>query len=128
MTRLIPDGECGKCRAPTRTVITTLGKVRDLDVVPDAERGNHVIVDAPGRLGQNRTLRAAVLTGDRMPAPEGTPAYRMHECARTPALAPGPACAVCGLPMDRELAALEHWTEHPSCDPDHPPPGGLRVR
>jgi hypothetical protein len=100
---------CSKCGAEVRRVITIGTIVRDLDPSPRPD-GNHIIITR-----DNGSIRAQVLTGPEMPY-EGD-AYRKHECPAKPR--PGPPCARCTLPMDRELALLERWTDHPCCDSAH---------
>jgi hypothetical protein len=102
---------CSACRAPVRTAITEAGKIRDLQPDPHPD-GNHILITTP-----RGHIRARVLTGADMPAPDGT-GYLMHRCPPPPT--PGPACAGCGLPMDRDLSAIEpdhHF--HPCCEPDY---------
>jgi hypothetical protein len=96
--------------------MTVGGKRMPLDPDPSPE-GTVVPVTDP-TLGD----RARVLTGTELPAQE--PAWVAHWATcpdsaqyrrRQTALAP--RCKVCEGPMDAQLARLERWTTHPSCDP-----------
>ena len=98
----------GGCGATVRWVLTVNHRRLDLDVDP-TPHGNVIIRD----LGDGR-IRAEVLTGDRMPAQQQ--AWRMHKCPPKQER-PGPRCAGCHLPMQREIAIAEGWTHHPSCEP-----------
>jgi hypothetical protein len=102
------DGRtCSACGAPVRTVVTVGGRVRQLNPAPDPA-GNHIIITTT-----SGTVRSKTLTGPELPAL--VEAFTAHEC---PEPRPkGPACAVCGTEMDREIAVLERWTMHPCCDP-----------
>jgi hypothetical protein len=97
---------CTLCHADIRWVITLGNRRWPLDVTPH-EDGTVILVDVDG------AVRARILNGPELPAQ--VEAYRQHECPKPKR--PGPRCAVCVLPMDRELALLEHWTTHPCCDP-----------
>jgi hypothetical protein len=106
---------CGDCGRPVRWVITEGGRRIEIDPQPDPG-GNVVPVTVDGH------TRARILTGDQLPA-EG-PAYRRHAAtcrespeARKRRARTAPRCTVCLLPMDADLARLEQWTTHPSCDP-----------
>jgi hypothetical protein len=101
------DDVCSGCRAPVRAVITEGGILRELNPNP-CDDGNHTIITTP-----RGHIRAHVVTGTELP--QG-PTYKIHVCPPRPM--PGGPCAVCGLPMDRQLAELEKWTTHPCCDPD----------
>lgn len=97
------------CGQPVRTLITEGGTIRHLEVNPHPD-GNHTIVDRAG------LIRAHTLTGPEMPAPDNTPAYRIHKCP--PAPRPGPTCRGCGLPMPRDIAEKLDWHCHPCCEPE----------
>jgi hypothetical protein len=94
------------CGAKVRRVITEGGTIRELHPVP-IPGGNHTLITTPAGL-----VRAHVVTGTEY---NEAPAYRIHQCPPPPD--PGPPCVVCRFPMDRQLAARERWTSHPSCDP-----------
>lgn len=96
---------CSSCGARVKRVITIGAAIRDLEPEPRPD-GNTIIVDHEGR------IRARVLTGDEMPAQQE--AFKAHQCPPKPR--PGPPCARCTLPMNRELALAEGWVDHPACD------------
>lgn len=102
-----PD-ECGACGEPCRLVVTEGGLRRYLELSPHPS-GNHMFITRP-----DGTIRVRVLSGGRMPAPDGK-GYRMHRC---PGPVIGPPCATCGKPMHARLAALLGWKTHPgwACD------------
>jgi hypothetical protein len=100
---------CPACRCGIRIVITEGGKHRTIDTIPHPD-GNHVIVTRES----DRAIRARVLTGRDMPAPDGR-GHRVHRC---PPVAPGPLCEVCGEPMNRAVSEALKLTAHvgPGCD------------
>jgi hypothetical protein len=109
-----PEGTCA-CGQTVRNVFTVGGIVRQLETTPHPD-GNHVLEQVLQPLtGPGPVPRARVLSGLQMPAPDGA-GYRIHRCPPPPR--PGPPCSVCGLTMNRELAALEKWATHPCCDPE----------
>jgi hypothetical protein len=94
------------CGAVIRRVITEGGTIRELHPIP-IPGGNHTLITTAAGL-----VRAHVVTGTEL---NEAPAYRIHQCPPKPP--PGPPCAVCTFPMDKELTELEDTETHPSCDP-----------
>jgi hypothetical protein len=120
----VGESVCAACGARIRWVMTEHGRRIPLDPDPH-EDGTVVAVTTP-----DGKPRARVLTGDALPAQE--PAWRPHwvTCPAAPehrarkrrSRSHGPLCAVCRAPMDPDLARLEGWATHPSCDPGHTRP------
>lgn len=115
---------CTSCQARIWWAITIGDKRMPLDEHP-ADGGNvvPVMVSRDGK----ELRRVKVLTGPEMPA-QG-PAYQAHfgSCPdakefRKKKARLAPTCRACSGPMDTELARLERWLYHPSCDPT-PAPG-----
>lgn len=103
------ESACTICRAPIWWRLTIGGRRFPLDQAP-VDGGNVTVITTP-----QGKVRARVLTGPDMPAPEGVDTYRIHECPKTQR--PGPRCRGCQQPMPRDLAAAESWTHHPACEP-----------
>jgi len=108
---------CTKCSAPVKYVLTVGGRRVPLEPDPHPA-GTHVPVKVGGQ------TRSRVLGGGELPAQE--PAWRDHRTtcsagkhASDRAARLRPKCRVCTKPMDPELAYLEQWETHPSCDPAH---------
>lgn len=98
---------CAVCGEPVLTLFTVHGVLRHLNPTPHPDGPNTITLDNNGR-------HITILHGLDMPAPPGT-GYLTHICPPN-TRRKGPACGVCLMPMDRELADREKWTSHPSCD------------
>jgi len=106
---------CSGCGQPIRWVLTVGGARMPIDVDPHPD-GNVIPVTVDGK------QRAKVLTGAELPAQEQ--AWRAHfaTCSQSKEFKRKkarltPTCRTCSGPMDIELARLEKWLHHPSCDP-----------
>jgi hypothetical protein len=109
MTGIETQDHCPRCGALVHWRLSVLGSRLRLDAQPDPT-GNVIVVRTP-----DGKARADVLGGDRMPAQQE--AWKQHQCPTS--TKPGPACAVCGRPMNPgDLFRLLGWTTHPGigCD------------
>jgi len=88
---------CPDCNGGIRIVITEGGKHRTIDSIPHPD-GNHVIITRES----DGAIRARVLTGRDMPAPDGF-GHRLHRC---PGRWTWALCEVCLEPLNPVLTRL----------------------
>lgn len=107
---------CPICRQAIRWHLTE--NLHRIAVNPDPHPDGTVTVNTL----PDGTIRARILPGHQLPAQGEAWVDHRRTCTDSPhrqrrEAAAAPKCRACRLPMDAELARLERWLYHPSCDP-----------